>query len=66
MRTSEDSLELFWPCWGDRLTPPATLRVVGLGAKRPDQLQAAGRIREDANHSGAALDLLVEPFEQID
>ena len=38
---------------------------VGLGAERPDQSQAAGRIREDADHSGAALDLLVEPFEQV-
>ena len=39
--------------------------LVGFGAEPPDQPQATGRIREDADHSGEALDLLVEPFEQV-
>ena len=39
--------------------------LVGLGAQRPDEPETARRIREDADHACAALDLLVEPFEQV-
>ena len=40
-------------------------RFVGLGTQRPDQSQAARRVREDAHYTGAALDLFVEPLEQV-
>ena len=39
--------------------------LVGLRAERPDQPETARRIREDADHPGAALDLFVEPFEEV-
>ena len=38
---------------------------MGFGTQRPDQSQAARRVREDAHHTGAALDLFVEPLEEI-
>ena len=39
--------------------------LVGFRAERPDQSETARRVGEDADHPGTALDLLVEPIEEV-
>jgi hypothetical protein len=39
--------------------------LVRFGAKRAHQAQAAGRVREDANHPRAPSDLLVQPLQHV-